>query len=103
MPRVLADALFDLRAQLARRREDQRTRASRAVQQHVDDWQGERRSLASSGLREAHYVTALQDEWNRVRLYGRRRAITGGANRPEHRRRETQGLERRLRRRVDRC
>ena len=66
--RVLVNALFDLDAQFARRREHERAGAARAADQPLDDRKRERGGLAGAGLREAHHVAPLEDERNRFRL-----------------------------------
>ena len=72
---VLADALFDLDAELARRREHERARALRAVDESIDDRERERGGLAGSRLRETHHVAPLEHERNRLRLNRRRRLV----------------------------
>ena len=73
--RVLPEALLHLHAQLARRREDERARAARAVDQPVDDRQRERGGLAGAGLREADEVAPAQRERDRVALDRRRSGV----------------------------
>ena len=68
VPRVLLHALLDLDAELARRREDERSRAARTVEQSIDDGKSERGGLAGSGLRESHHVAPFENQRDRLCL-----------------------------------
>ena len=93
--RVLVHALLDLNAQLARRRQHERARAARAIEQPIDDRQGERGGLAGSCLREAHDVAPLEHERDRLRLDRRRRGVSRVAHRLQTTSRKPELVERR--------
>jgi hypothetical protein len=93
MSGVFAKALVHLHAQLARRRQDERSRAPRSVHQPVDDRQCERRSLARAGLSQADEVASATRQGDRVALDRRRRRVSGVADGREDALVETQRLE----------
>ena len=81
---VDADALLDLRGELARRREDQRAHRMarrrdarvRVMREPLQERQREARGLAGAGLRAAHHVAAGEHERDRLDLDRRRRGVT---------------------------
>ena len=88
---------YGLRGELARRRENQRTRMARfcggaGLHQPVEDRQHERGGLARAGLGTSDQVASLQQRWNRLLLYRRGHGIAGVRDRvlqahvelPEH-------------------
>src|SRR5262249_41243778 len=93
--RVFVHALFDLHAELARRREHEGARATRAADELIDDRQRERGGLAGSRLREAHDVASLEDERDRFFLNWRRMLVAGISNGVDHFFREAELIERR--------
>jgi hypothetical protein len=81
--RVLPHALLHLQRQLARRREHQRARALRPVQQATDQRQCERRRLAGSRLGKPDDVGAAQRERDGLALNRRRVFVASGDHRRE--------------------
>ncbi len=73
---VDAEAVADLRRELARRRQDQdRDRAisvspATAGLHPMEQWQRECRGLSGAGLRQAEHVTAFEDRRDRLLLNG---------------------------------
>ena len=93
MLRVLAEALLHLHAQLARRRQDQRARALRPVEQAIDDRQRERGGFAGAGLREPHDVAPFQRERNGFALNRCRRGVSRVTHRLQYFRRKPELVE----------
>ena len=100
MPAVGADVLFDLRDQLARRRDHQHAHAcavGRRRGQPFEQRQHERRRLAGAGLRDADDVAAGEDHGNRLRLDRRRLDVAFFLERLRELRTEAERRERQLR------
>jgi hypothetical protein len=98
---ILLEALLDLHAQFARRRQDQRPGPPRTAGEAVEDRQRERRRLAGAGLGEADEVAALECDGDRLLLDRSRRGVTGVCHRFEKVRGEPEVREGRQRVGVD--
>src|SRR5437867_5892203 len=77
MPRVLLDALLYLHAKLARRREDNRARTPRSIQQQIHEWKRERRRFPRTGLRETDDIATTKDQRNGIALNWGGNAVAG--------------------------
>ena len=99
---VDADALLDLRGELARRRQDEgadRQLAARVADsglQHeaLQERQDEAGGLAGAGLGAAHDVAAREDGGNGLRLDGSGRGVAGFVNGTQQRLGQAEGIER---------
>jgi len=91
-------AFADLGGQLARRREDEhagasRSRRGRPAVEGIEDGQGECRRFPSACLGATQQVAALEDEWDRLRLDGRRMGVAAFGERALNGRSQGQRLE----------
>src|SRR5439155_21915223 len=75
VPRILANALLHLHAELARWCEDNGARAPRSVEQLLSERERERGRFAGTSLREADDIASAKDQRDRLTLDRGRRAI----------------------------